>query len=190
MPRSQESVRRALGAKAEEAERLLATGITGAAVAKRLGLDPRLVSFLRADPAGPAGDASGGPGEAPEATPGEAVDPGGLGEYRRQLLKAIPVSKRVALVKRAIQVGLKANNPLLLGQALRAVERADEVGGLTNRKGEGQNQRSVPIFGLPSCACQVPRLHVAKGDGRGVLTPLDSSGTMEPGGGGLGGGDA
>lgn len=185
--RSRASVLRRLGVKGEEAERLIAGGMTKAAVARKLGVDSRLISFLRATPSAPAPDASGGRGEASGATPEAGHVDGTLAEYRRLLDRAIPVRKRVALVRRAIDVGLKAQNPLLLGQALRAVERADEVSGLVTRKGEGQEARTGPIFALPTCSCQMPRLH---GQGGGSAYSTKDTGEKRGGVGGERGGPA
>lgn len=160
MPRSRGSVLAGLGEKGAEAERLLAQGKRGADVARALGLDPRLVSFLRPAPSAPAPSAT--------ETTGEADGPQGEESYAAQLARLIPRSKRVKLLKKALDVGIKTGNPAVLGAAMRAIERVDEVTGDVSKKGTPGG--GAPLFALPKCKCQIPALGTTSGMG-GIDTP-------------------
>lgn len=150
MARSAAAIHRATPEAASEALRFLALGLPGVEVARRSGLDPRDVSVLRATLSSPA---PGATQDSPSPGQGPSIE-----AYRRLLDRSLPMSKRVKLATKAVDVALKTGNPQALAAGMRAVERADEVTGLVSRKGEGVGARTAPLFTMPTCACQAPRL--------------------------------
>lgn len=139
-----ESIRRRLGERAAEAEALLAAGMPGASVGRALGIDPRLVSTLRAalDSAPPPAPLASSP---PPTLEPQAERPkrGSVARYRRLLTRDLPLHERSKLLSEAA----RSTSPAV---RIRALERIDDLSGFMPQRQapEAATATFPPLFAL------------------------------------------